>query len=79
MQSVRYKRGARQTLGMVIQAAYSNVDSWAVFALIFLLYCTAIFGPRPSTTLEATQGQIVSCFSQLPYKYHQNRVASVGD
>ena len=30
-------------------------------------------------TLEATQGQIDSFFSQLPYKCHQNRVASVGD
>ena len=31
------------------------------------------------TTLEATQGQIDGFFSQLPYKCHQNRVASVGD
>ena len=28
---------------------------------------------------EATQGQIDDLFSQLPYKCHQNRVASVGD
>ena len=28
---------------------------------------------------EATQGQIDGFFSQLPYKCHQNRVASVGD
>ena len=34
---------------------------------------------NPSSTLEATQGQIDGLFSQLPYKYHQNRVASVGD
>jgi len=31
------------------------------------------------STLEATQGQIDGFFSQLPYKCHQNRVASVGD
>jgi len=31
------------------------------------------------TSLEATQGQIDGFFSQLPYKCHQNRVASVGD
>jgi len=30
-------------------------------------------------TLEATQGQFDIFFSQLPYKCHQNRVASVGD
>ena len=30
-------------------------------------------------TPEATQGQIDGFISQLPYKYHQNRVASVGD
>jgi len=34
---------------------------------------------QESTTLEATQGQIDGFFSQLPYKYHQNWVASVGD
>ena len=31
------------------------------------------------STLETTQGQIDGCFSQLPYKCHQHRVASVGD
>jgi len=31
------------------------------------------------TTLEATQGQMDGFFSQLPYKSHQNRVASVED
>ena len=30
-------------------------------------------------TLEATQGPNDGFFSQLPYKCHQNRVASVGD
>ena len=35
-------------------------------------------GPA-SSTLEATQGQIDGFCSQLPYKCHQNRVASVGD
>ena len=30
-------------------------------------------------TVEATQGQIDGFFRQLPYKCHQNRVASVGD
>ena len=30
-------------------------------------------------TREATQGQNDGFFSQLPYKCHQNRVASVGD
>ena len=39
---------------------------------------TLLLAPRPST-LEATQGQNDSFFSQLPYKCHQNRVASVGD
>jgi len=29
--------------------------------------------------LETTQGQFDGLFSQLPYKFHQNRVASVGD
>ena len=33
----------------------------------------------PLPTLEATQGQFEGFFSQLPYKCHQNRVASVGD
>ena len=32
-----------------------------------------------SSTLESNQGQNDGLFSQLPYKYHQNRVASVGD
>ena len=32
-----------------------------------------------SSALEATQGQIDGFFGQLPYKYHQNRVASVGE
>ena len=31
------------------------------------------------SALEATQGQMDGFFSQLPYKCHQNRVASVGD
>jgi len=31
------------------------------------------------TTLEATQRQMDGFFSQLPYKCHHNRVASVGD
>ena len=37
-------------------------------------------GPQAGggTALEATQGQIDGVFSQLPYKCHQNRVASVG-
>ena len=30
------------------------------------------------SALEATQGQVDGFFSQLPYKCHQNRVASVG-
>jgi len=30
-------------------------------------------------TLEATQGQMDGFFIQLPYKNHQNRMASVGD
>jgi len=32
-----------------------------------------------STTLEAAQGQKYGFLSQLPYKCHQNRVASAGD
>jgi len=40
----------------------------------------AVKGPsRPPTALEATQGQTGGFFSPLPYKYHQNRVASQGD
>ena len=31
------------------------------------------------STLETTQGQMDGFFSQLPYKCHQTRVASVGD
>jgi len=34
---------------------------------------------RYHPTLEATQRQMYGFFSQLPYKCHQNRVASVGD
>ena len=34
---------------------------------------------RPHSTLEATQRQIDCFFSQLPYKCHQDRLASVGD
>jgi len=34
---------------------------------------------RFGSALEATQGQIDGFCSQLPYKCHQNRVASVGD
>ena len=33
----------------------------------------------PLTTQEATQGQIDGFLSQLSYKCHQNRVASLGD
>ena len=33
----------------------------------------------PDATLEATQGQIDGFFSHLPFKCHQNRVASVAD
>jgi len=40
--------------------------------------CTAPTWAR-CPTLEATQGQIDGFFSQLPCKYHQNRVAYVGD
>jgi len=31
------------------------------------------------STLETTQGQIDGFISQLPYKYHQNRMVYVGD
>ena len=31
------------------------------------------------TALEATQGQMEVFFSQLPYKFHLEEVASVGD
>jgi len=34
---------------------------------------------RADPALETTQGQMDGFFSQLPYKCHQNRVASVGD
>ena len=36
-------------------------------------------GMRALASLEATQGQIDGDLSQLPYKCHQNRVASVGE
>jgi hypothetical protein len=39
----------------------------------------AIFIMWDRATLEATQGQIDGFFSELIYKCHQNRVASVGD
>jgi hypothetical protein len=32
-----------------------------------------------AAALEATQGQIDGCLSQLPYKCHLEEVASVGD
>jgi len=35
--------------------------------------------PSALPALEATQEQLHGVFSQLPYKCHQNRVASVGD
>ena len=31
------------------------------------------------TTLEATQVQVYGVFRQIPYEFHQIRVASVGD
>ena len=34
---------------------------------------------KTRATLQATQGQIYDLFIQFPYKYQQNRVASVGD
>ena len=43
------------------------------------LRVAAYVGSSKNPTLEATQGQIDGFFSQLPYKCHQNRVASVGD
>ena len=33
----------------------------------------------PDSSLQATQGQIDGFFSQLPYRCHQDRVASLGD
>ena len=46
--------------------------------------CFALRPPRRrwrqlSSGLETTQGQIHGLFSEIPYKFHQNRVASVGD
>ena len=51
------------------------------------IHCPSANGPlvitfhtvTVSTTLEATLGQIDGFFSQLPYKCHQNRVASEED
>ena len=43
-----------------------------------LVRCGEVPGEMQST-LEATQGEMDGFFSQLPYKCHQNRVASVGD
>jgi len=40
---------------------------------------TALEGWAAIPALEATQVQIDGFLSQLPYKCHQNRVASVGD
>jgi len=40
------------------------------------IYAT-IYATPPA--LKATQGQMDGFFSSLPYKCHQNRVASVGD
>ena len=34
---------------------------------------------RRQAALEAAQGQMDGSFSQLPYKYHLEEVASVGD
>jgi len=42
-----------------------------------LLAFAYVLSPPPA--LEATQGQMDGFFSQLPYKFHQSRVTSVGD
>ena len=47
--------------------------------ILLTLLCTDVFKVTIHTTLETTQGQIDGFFSQLPYKCHQNRVASVRD
>ena len=39
----------------------------------------ASFHADAAPTLEATPRQVDGFFSQLPYKCHQNRMASVGD
>ena len=45
----------------------------------FSLWAKGLAASGNSTALETTQGQIHGFFSQIPYKCHQNRVASVGD
>ena len=44
-----------------------------------IVQCGSWYTFETSSALKATQGQIDGFLSQLPYKCHQNRVASVGD
>jgi len=63
----------------------SDVSSVKILSIVPSLGTPASDPSDPSdpitcfTALESTQGQIDGFFSQLPYKCHQNRVASVGD
>ena len=66
---------------LVLPMREAVVAGWLleVFALCAGGRQSAERGRGSQATLEATQGQIDGFFSQLPYKCHQNRVASVGD
>jgi len=59
----------------------ARVDKFSNHSLVGMESVRRIRFLRPLcvATLEATQGQIDGFFRQLPYKCHQNRVASVGD
>ena len=63
---------------------YSNLHSSPVFVVGEGICCP--LGPQVfelnsgwDSALEATQGQIDGIFSQLPYKFHLEEVASLGD
>ena len=57
----------------------SQYVRWTVILREELVRDSEAPGSRLFTTLEATQGQLDAFFSHLPYKCHQNWVASVRD
>ena len=63
--------------GLVFEAQDNQTVLWIIHAWGIHEIPSQLSGEI--TALEATQGQIDCFFSQLPYKCHQNRVASVGD
>ena len=56
-----------------------NVWTLSRVDLVWELNGGAVHFEVSGTALEATRGQMYSFLSQLPYKYHFEEVASVGD